>query len=167
MVRSEAATGVLSLARSVLGLALFACFLGLSGCVDSPVILPPPTGLDALQPSTPVWAQGTAPLPGVDVSDQGGVSMPWRLFAISDDRSTITVGFVVGDGFCLQHAGYGLQIEGDVITLSEFSTQVVPNGSACPAMLVRGVETVPLPMALDGDVILVHAPTQMDASMLD
>jgi len=91
--------------------------------------------------------------------------MPWKLGSIADDRRTITVIFVAGDGYCLTHLGYGLTLDDRVMTLTEYSS-LAPNSGACPSMLVVGVETITLPLALDASVLLMHAPTEVDASIL-
>jgi hypothetical protein len=101
------------------------------------------------------------PTPGTPLSDAKAlVSMPWKLAAISTDRRTITVTYVSGDGSCLSHVGYHLTVEGQAIRLGEYSRTSPDN--ACPAMLVGGIETVVLPMDLDGSVQLIHVPASQD-----
>jgi len=118
----------------------------------------PPVGLDPLRPSLPSWAQGTTPSPGTELTLPSGTSMPWTLAGISDDRRTITVAFVAGDGDCVTHLGYAVDTQGSTLVLAEYSTS--PSvGRACAAGLGVGLETVRLPLALDGPVRLVHAPT--------
>lgn len=92
--------------------------------------------------------------------------MPWKLTAISDDRKTITVIFVAGDGSCVVHSGYSLERKGQSLILTEYSTSA-GNATACPSRLVRGYETVTLPVELSGSVQLLHAPASGSDSLLE
>lgn len=118
----------------------------------------PPGGLDPLQPSLPAWGQGITPSPGTELARPSGTSMPWTLAGISDDRRTITVAFVAGDGDCVTHLGYAVDTQGSTLVLGEYSTSPSA-GRACADRQGLGLETVRLPLALDGPVRLVHAPT--------
>lgn len=104
----------------------------------------------------PAWAKGITPSQGRELSSADILtSMPWRIAAIADDRRSITVAFFAGDGDCVNHVGYYLLRAGDEVTLGEYSR--VAGGPACSDRAVRGVETVTLPVALNGSVVLVHA----------
>jgi len=144
--------------RHLLATLLLVACLGATGCTRDadPMPVPPlpPSSADALQPSMPV---GMSPTPGRALDDTGTLlSMPWKLAAISADRRTITVQYLGGDGYCVKHEGYRLTHEGTDLQLGEYSSST--GEGTCPASLQLGLETVPLPVALDGGVQLVHVP---------
>lgn len=144
--------------RRILATLLVAVCLVATGCGrdTSPTPVPPlpPASADALQPSMPV---GMSPTPGRELDDTHAlVSMPWKLAAISADRRTITVQYVGGDGYCVKHEGYRLTHDGTDLELGEYSSST--GDATCPASLQLGLETVPLPVALDGAVQLIHVP---------
>ena len=150
MRRSKAAPLVAS-AALVVGLVV-----GCAARGSAPEL--PPAGLDPLRPSLPAWAHGITPSPGTELTRPSGTSMPWTLAGISDDRRTITVAFVAGDGDCVTHLGYAVDTHGSTLVLGEYSTSP-REGGACSDRLGLGLETVRLPLALDGPVRLSHAPT--------
>lgn len=92
--------------------------------------------------------------------------MPWKLTAISDDRKTITVVFVAGDGSCVVHSGYSIKLQGQSVVLTEYSANT-GSATACPSRLLRGYETITLPVALSGSVLLLHAPASGSESLLE
>ena len=140
--------------RCVPIVVLISLCLAVVGCGRdaSPAI---PSGLDPLQPSMPAYVPSATP--GVPVGDvKALISMPWKLAAISDDRRTITVSYVGGDGYCIKHEGYQLTQDGSSLRLGEYSSST--GDRTCPASLQLGLETIRLPVALDGTVQLIHVP---------
>ena len=133
---------------------------GVAGCARSarlPQLKTTPAGADSLQPSMPTWTKGMTPTPGRELSSADALtSMPWQLTSIADDRRSITVVFIAGDGDCVKHVGYHFSRDGDMVTLGEYSR--VGGGHACADMVARGFETLTLPVALDGSVALIHSP---------
>lgn len=114
---------------------------------------------DQLQPSWPAGVDPDSATVGVVLDDvRNDRSMPWTLTAISPDRRQISVYYVIGDGSCLVHSGYHLSVNGNTVTLGEYS-HTTPGSDACPAMLKLGLDTIDLPVALDGTTDLIHAPT--------
>lgn len=153
--------------RHILAALLVAATFLVVGCTRDPglqpVPPPAPASTDPLQPSLP--ADAPSATPGLELGEPKAlVSMPWKLSAISSDRRTITVQFVSGDGWCVKHVGYHLERDGQTLRLGEYSR--TNNEPACPARLELGGETVPLPLALDGSVQLVHAPASQEWSRL-
>ena len=144
----------------LVALALSAC--SFQGWDTNYVPTETPTGLDPLTPYWPVGVPTSSPTAGVALGDVRGYwSMPWMITSISPDRRSITVNYVIGSG-CFDHAGYHVSIDGSAITLGEYSREI-PGGNVCPALMKTGVETVALPVALDGSVQLFHAPTAESA----
>jgi hypothetical protein len=112
----------------------------------------------------PTWTKGMTPSAGRELSSADALtSMPWQLAAIANDRRSITVVFFAGDGDCVNHVGYHLSRAGDAVALGEYSR--VGGGHACADKAVRGFETVTLPVALDGSVVLLHAPVSASWSI--
>lgn len=146
------------LRRLSVALLTSACFV-LTGCGRDSSPEAAPSGLDPLQPSMPAGL--ASPTAGTSLNDAKAlISMPWKLAAISTDRRTITVRYLSGDGSCLSHVGYQLTVDGQAIRLGEYSQ--TSTDAACPAMLTGGIETVALPMALEGSVQLIHVPASRD-----
>ena len=141
--------------RGIPAVVLVVLCLAISGCGRDMSPQPAASGLDPLQPSMPAGSPSATP--GTELSDPKAlISMPWRLAAISEDRRAITVWYVGGDGYCVKHEGYHLAHEGSELRLGEYSSS---NGDqACPASLQMGLETIPLPVALDGTIQLIHVP---------
>lgn len=145
--------------RAVLILTLiFAASSALTGCSGSApaTLIPSP---DALQPSSPPSLGALLLQPAVQLSSSqaaGLTSMPWRLTAVSDDRRSIEVMFVAGDGYCTKAVGFRLESGDSSITVKALSRE---NGdSSCPTSLALGHVTLTLPKALATGVKLLHAP---------
>ncbi len=148
-----------SVRRLAVAVLTSACLV-LTGCGRDTSPEAASSGLDPLQPSMPAGLG--SPTPGTSLSDAKAlISMPWKLAAISADRRTITVRYLSGDGSCLSHVGYQLTVDGQAIRLGEYS-QIDNRETACPAMLISGIETVALPMALNDSVQLIHIPASQD-----
>lgn len=82
--------------------------------------------------------------------------MPWVLTSISDDRASIGVVYVGGDGYCTKPVGFRVHEIGTSIEIAALSRQ---NGdSACGNALVLRLATIALPKALATGVVLLHAP---------
>jgi hypothetical protein len=149
----------------VLATALTAGLLTATGCASRPPSAEPQLEIDPVQPSMPAWARDVPASAGAEVADTSGMSsMPWQLAAVANDRKTITVAFVKGDGSCVTHAGHSVEVQGTTIVVGEYSTTSTV-GTACPAMLGLGVETIMLPIALDNSVHLAHAPVTGDGAL--
>lgn len=87
---------------------------------------------------------------------QSLTSMPWLLTSVSDDRRSIGVAYVAGDGYCTKPVGFSVQKHGQSIQVAALSRE---NGdSACGNALVLRLAIVELPDALDTGVTLLHAP---------
>jgi len=151
---------VLAARRTLATLLVGLCLVG-TGCSRDSGPEPAPSGLDPARPS--ITAPGPSAGQGVELGDARAlISMPWKLTAISPDRRTITVQYISGDGSCLKHVGYHLEQDGQALRLGEYSR--TNNDPACPAKVEGGSETIPLPVALDGGVQLIHIPASQEWS---
>lgn len=147
-------------ANCVLILAVVsALVLVLTGCSGNEPAQSTPSP-DALQPTMSPQFKILAPakpaklLQSVDTF--GLTSMPWVLTSISDDRGSITVAYVAGDGDCFKPVGFLVQHNDESIEVSALSRQGA--GPACADKLVMGRATIDLPKALTTGVTLLHAP---------
>jgi hypothetical protein len=82
--------------------------------------------------------------------------MPWRLTAISDDRLSIGVEYVAGDGYCTKPVGFRVEKGISSITVTALSRE---NGdSVCANSLALRRATIALPKSLVVGEALLHAP---------
>jgi hypothetical protein len=136
-----------------------ALILGLTSCSGSEPAQSTPSA-DALQPTSPPVAVGlpaAKPAKLVKAEDATGLtSLPWVLTSISDDRGSISVVYVGGDGYCTKPVGFRVQEVDASIEVAALSRQ---NGdSACGNALVVRLATIDLPKPLTTGVALLHAP---------
>lgn len=139
--------------------ALISC-----GYVDA---VPPPappgvTGSPTRDPLTfrneGLISQFPVSVPGdmLSVPDPGLISMPWTLIGISDDRRTLEVVAVTGDGDCVTNKGFRVfqsQTDLTVAALSERGARK----TACAAKLEMARYSLALPVKLTSGLALVHA----------
>lgn len=136
-----------------------AMVLGLTGCSGNAPAQSAPLA-DALRPTMSPQFVRLPPTKAAKLLQSGEAfgltSMPWMLASISDDRDSITVVYVAGDGDCLKPVGFLVQQHDGSIEVSALSRQGA--GPACADKLVMRRATIDLPKALTIGVTLLHAP---------
>jgi hypothetical protein len=128
--------------------------------------LQPGSIVDGLAPSQRARAQSLEPpTKAVVVSEAdaaGLLSMPWVLVSLSADHRVAEIVAVGGDGGCVVPVGVRIGRGSNSLTLTALSHK--GPDQACPSMLRRQHLTVDLPVAVGGDVRLIHPPTDPDWS---
>ncbi|GAA1448572.1 hypothetical protein GCM10009617_35290 [Leifsonia poae] len=166
MIRISA--GALALAAVV---ALTACSSERVGSTaDEPPVTAAPlvagSIVDALAPSQSAVVQTMSPPMKADVLDattaSGLLSMPWVLVSLSADHRVAEIVAVTGNGSCVVPVGVRVQRSPGAVTLAALSRKG-PDQS-CDARLDFERLTVELPVAVGGDVRLIHPPTDPDWS---
>lgn len=135
---------------------------GGSGTADEAATVAPPTPgiVDSKEPEPPAHGRALPPAKPARLltlaQTAGGVSLAWRLVALDDHASTITVWYDAGDGWCDKPKGFYVRETATSVLVENVNYWAHSPDGACPSVQRFGRAIITLQHPLGGRT-LIHA----------